>query len=39
MHVGAANDGTTLDANSLPSIIREVKARGYRLVLISDYVT
>jgi gamma-D-glutamyl-L-lysine dipeptidyl-peptidase len=37
MHVGAANDGTTLDASALPSVIRELKARGYRLVLVSDY--
>ena len=38
MHVGAANDGTTLDASALPSVIRELRARGYRLVLIADYV-
>jgi peptidoglycan/xylan/chitin deacetylase (PgdA/CDA1 family) len=38
MHVGAANDGTTLDANALPSIIRELKARRYRMVLLTDYV-
>jgi gamma-D-glutamyl-L-lysine dipeptidyl-peptidase len=38
MHVGAANDGSTLDAAALPSIIRELKARGYRMVLIASYV-
>jgi gamma-D-glutamyl-L-lysine dipeptidyl-peptidase len=38
MHVGAATDGTTLDASALPSIIRELQARGYRMVLLSDYV-
>jgi gamma-D-glutamyl-L-lysine dipeptidyl-peptidase len=37
MHVGAANDGSTLDASALPSVIRELKARGYRFVLVSDY--
>jgi peptidoglycan/xylan/chitin deacetylase (PgdA/CDA1 family) len=35
---GAANDGTTLDAGALPSIIKELKARGYRMALVSDYV-
>jgi peptidoglycan/xylan/chitin deacetylase (PgdA/CDA1 family) len=38
MHVGAANDGTTLDADALPSVIREVEARGYSLVLVGDFV-
>jgi peptidoglycan/xylan/chitin deacetylase (PgdA/CDA1 family) len=38
MHVGGANDGTTLDADALPSVIREVQARGYRLVAVSDFV-
>ncbi len=38
MHVGAANDGTTLDADALPSVIREIQARGYQLVLIRDFV-
>jgi peptidoglycan/xylan/chitin deacetylase (PgdA/CDA1 family) len=37
MHVGAANDGTPLDANALPAVIRELRARGYRFVLVSDY--
>jgi peptidoglycan/xylan/chitin deacetylase (PgdA/CDA1 family) len=32
MHVGAAPDGTTLDAAALPSIIRELKARGFSFV-------
>lgn len=38
MHVGAANDGTTLDADAVPSVIREIQARGYQLVLIRDFV-
>ena len=39
MHVGAANDGTTLDANALPSIIRDLKARGYAMVLVAAYAS
>jgi len=39
MHVGAATDGTTLDANALPTLIRDLRARGYEPVLISDYVS
>lgn len=39
MHVGAANDGTTLDAAALATVIREVEARGYRFVSIPDYVS
>ena len=38
MHVGAANDGSTLDASALPSIIAAVRAAGYRFVLVADYV-
>jgi peptidoglycan/xylan/chitin deacetylase (PgdA/CDA1 family) len=30
MHVGAANDGTTLDADALPAVIDALRARGYR---------
>jgi len=30
MHVGAANDGTTLDADALPAVIDAIRARGYR---------
>ena len=39
MHVGGANDGTTLDAAALPELIRQVQARGYRFVSIADYVS
>jgi peptidoglycan/xylan/chitin deacetylase (PgdA/CDA1 family) len=38
MHVGAANDATTLDADALPTLINELRARGYALVLVSSYV-
>ncbi|HET8867858.1 MAG TPA: polysaccharide deacetylase family protein [Agrococcus sp.] len=38
LHVGAhPTDGSTLDADALPSIIREVEARGYRFVDLDDY--
>jgi peptidoglycan/xylan/chitin deacetylase (PgdA/CDA1 family) len=39
MHVGAANDGTTLDADALPALISDIKSRGYRLVLVAGYVS
>jgi hypothetical protein len=29
MHVAAANDGTTLDADALPAVIDALRARGY----------
>ncbi len=38
MHVGAANDGSTLDADALPTLITDLRARGYRLVLVGSYV-
>ena len=37
MHVGAANDGTTLDAAALPDLIRAIIARGYRFVPVAAY--
>lgn len=37
MHVGAANDGSTLDASALPAVISAVQARGYHFVLVGDY--
>jgi peptidoglycan/xylan/chitin deacetylase (PgdA/CDA1 family) len=38
MHVGAAPDGTTLDAAALPRLIDRIRTRGYRLVTIAAYV-
>jgi peptidoglycan/xylan/chitin deacetylase (PgdA/CDA1 family) len=38
MHVGAAPDGTTLDADALPRVIAALRHRGYRLVTVSAYV-
>ncbi|RPF25901.1 polysaccharide deacetylase family protein [Georgenia muralis] len=38
LHVGShPTDGSTLDADALPAIIREVEARGYRFVDLDDY--
>jgi peptidoglycan/xylan/chitin deacetylase (PgdA/CDA1 family) len=38
MHVGAAPDGSTLDAAALPRLIDRLRARGYRLVTLAPYV-
>jgi peptidoglycan/xylan/chitin deacetylase (PgdA/CDA1 family) len=38
MHVGAAPDGSTLDADALPAVIAAVQARGYRLVGLAGFV-
>lgn len=38
MHVGAAPDGSTLDADGLPRVIAELKRRGYGFVAIWDFV-
>ena len=36
MHVGSARDHTTVDTNALPTLIRAVRARGYRFVTLRD---
>jgi peptidoglycan/xylan/chitin deacetylase (PgdA/CDA1 family) len=38
MHVGAAPDGTTLDADALPAMIDGLRARGYSFVAIWDFI-
>lgn len=38
MHVGGAEDGTTLDADALPRVIAEVRARGYTPVSLPTFV-
>ena len=38
MHIGAAEDGTTLDADALPGMISDLKARGYGFVAIWDFM-
>ncbi|HUZ87895.1 MAG TPA: polysaccharide deacetylase family protein [Candidatus Baltobacterales bacterium] len=37
MHLGAATDGTTLDADALPAVVREIQARGYSLAVVGDF--
>jgi peptidoglycan/xylan/chitin deacetylase (PgdA/CDA1 family) len=39
MHVGAnPHDHSTLDADALPTLIKDIRARGYRLVTLSGYL-
>ena len=38
MHVGSAPDGSTLDADALPSIVEAVRARGYRFVDLTGFL-
>src|SRR5437763_12379595 len=35
MHLGSARDHSTIDAHALPSVIRLVRARGYRFVTLA----
>jgi peptidoglycan-N-acetylglucosamine deacetylase len=37
MHVGGANDGTTLDADALPGVVDAVRSRGFRFVDVYRY--
>jgi peptidoglycan/xylan/chitin deacetylase (PgdA/CDA1 family) len=39
LHVGANRDGSTLDADALPAILRLIERRGYRFVTLDRYVT
>jgi peptidoglycan/xylan/chitin deacetylase (PgdA/CDA1 family) len=34
MHLGASRDGSTIDADALPAVIRAVRARGYTFVTL-----
>jgi peptidoglycan/xylan/chitin deacetylase (PgdA/CDA1 family) len=34
MHLGAARDSSTIDADALPTVIRAVRARGYSFVTL-----
>lgn len=36
MHLGSAKDGSTLDADALPDIIRALSEQGYRFVTLSE---
>ena len=35
MHLGSARDHSTIDAHALPTVIRLVRARGYRFVTLA----
>ena len=37
MHVGAATDGSTLDADALPAVVAAVRARGYGFATAADF--
>jgi peptidoglycan/xylan/chitin deacetylase (PgdA/CDA1 family) len=39
LHVGANRDGSTLDADALPGMLRLIERRGYRFVPLDRYVT
>lgn len=38
MHCGSAPDGTTLDADALPTVIRTIRARGYHFVTLHGFL-
>jgi peptidoglycan/xylan/chitin deacetylase (PgdA/CDA1 family) len=38
MHVGGAQDGSTLDADALPALIAAVEARGYSFVTVGAFI-
>ena len=38
MHVGAAPDRSTLDADALPHVIEAIRRAGYAFVTVADYV-
>jgi peptidoglycan/xylan/chitin deacetylase (PgdA/CDA1 family) len=35
MHLGSSRDGSTIDSDALPTVIRLVRARGYRFVTLA----
>jgi peptidoglycan/xylan/chitin deacetylase (PgdA/CDA1 family) len=39
LHIGANRDGSTLDADALPSILELLNRRGYKTVTLDDFVT
>ncbi len=39
MHVGSnPTDGSTLDADALPTVISQLRARGYSFVTVAQYI-
>jgi hypothetical protein len=39
MHVGEAQDGSTVDADALPQVIDALSARGYGFVRLSEVMS
>jgi peptidoglycan/xylan/chitin deacetylase (PgdA/CDA1 family) len=39
MHVGSAPDGSTLDADALPSLLQAIASRGYGFTTLTDYTS
>jgi len=39
MHVGSAPDGSTLDADALPRLIRKIRRAGYRFVRLDRFIS
>jgi peptidoglycan/xylan/chitin deacetylase (PgdA/CDA1 family) len=35
MHLGSSRDGSTIDSNALPGVIKAVRVRGYRFVTLA----
>jgi peptidoglycan/xylan/chitin deacetylase (PgdA/CDA1 family) len=35
MHLGSSRDNSTIDSKALPTVIRLVRARGYRFVTLA----
>ena len=38
MHVGSSRDGSTLDTDALPTVVHDLRARGYRFVTLRRWV-
>ena len=38
MHVGASKGGSTLDADALPGVIAELRARGYAFATVTEFI-
>jgi peptidoglycan/xylan/chitin deacetylase (PgdA/CDA1 family) len=38
MHVGSAQDASTLDADALPRVIADLRARGYRFASVAEFI-
>src|SRR5215469_7696905 len=38
MHVGASKGGSTLDADALPGVIAELRAKGYAFATVTEFI-